>query len=61
MYPITQKHLEHPIWDVLQVNTNFTMIVRTCIETYQSKEEDFEEYQYPKAVGRGMGPPIPSR
>ena len=52
VHPNTQEYLEDPIWDALQVNTRFNMIVRTCMETHQPKA-DFEEYQYlrhPKAV-----------
>ena len=49
VHPNTQEYLEDPIWDALQVNTRFNMIVGACIETHWSKE-DFEEYQYTRHV-----------
>ena len=51
-HPDTQEHLQDPIWDTLQVNTSFNLVVRECLRVYQSKRE-FEEYkdqEYPKAI-----------
>ena len=50
----TQEYPEGQIWDALQVNTSFNLIVREWLEVlvYQSKAdfEDHEYQDYPKAV-----------
>ena len=49
IHPTTQ---EYCVWDALQENRRFTIVVRECVEIFQSKE-DFEDCayrDYPKAV-----------
>ena len=52
IHPTTQECLQDHVWDALQENKHFTLVVRECVEIFQSKE-DFEDCayrDYPKAV-----------
>ena len=52
IHPTTQECLQDRVRDALQDNQHFTLVIRECVETFQSKEE-FEECayrDYPKAV-----------
>ena len=52
IHPTTQECLQDRVWDALQENKHFTLVVRECVETFQSKEEieDCAYRNYPKAV-----------
>ena len=37
--PITQEFLQDQIWDALHANKNLTLVVRECVEIFQSKNK----------------------
>ena len=47
-----QECLQDRVWDALQENKHFTLVVRECVEIFHSKEgfEDCAYRDYPKAV-----------
>ena len=52
IHPITQECLQDRVWDALQENKHFTLVLRECVEIFQTKE-GFENCAYrdhPKAV-----------
>ena len=38
VHPTMQTYLEDPIWEVLQTNTQFTIVLRDCLAFLHSKE-----------------------
>ena len=52
VHPTMQAYLQDRVWDALQENRHFTIVVRECVEIFQSKEdlEDCAYRDYTKAV-----------
>ena len=38
VHPTMQTYLDDPIWEVLQKNTQFTIVLRDCLAVLHSKE-----------------------